>query len=236
VLVPIVVAVLGLTGLLIGLVNRDGGEEDSVAVPDVVGRTVDEAEQVLAGLDLLSEVTVEESDRSPGTVIRTDPAAGRALAPGSVVTLVEAVRAAVAVPDVVAEPVAAAQQRIATAGLLSRVVTEGSAGEPGTVVRTEPAAGNLVAPGSEVVLVVAEPTTVQVPEVTQLTLAQARREIEGRGLVVAAEGPIVNAERGLCQEGDGFTGPCIVEEQQPGPGAPVPEGSTVRLVVVSFFR
>lgn len=63
-------------------------EEASLEVPGLVGRPVDEAIEVLAGLDLRVDVVEqEERGRPPGTVIAQSPRAGSRMRPGTQVTL-----------------------------------------------------------------------------------------------------------------------------------------------------
>ena len=51
--------------------------KEKVAVPDVEGKTRDEAERLLRAADLESAVTErEDEDAEPGTVLEQDPAAG----------------------------------------------------------------------------------------------------------------------------------------------------------------
>jgi eukaryotic-like serine/threonine-protein kinase len=71
-------------------------------VPDVAGRTRDEAERTLQDAGFQTSVTEEESeDEDPGTVLRQDPAAGTQLAKGKTISLVVAKAPAdVAVPGV----------------------------------------------------------------------------------------------------------------------------------------
>jgi len=76
-------------GTTVTLVVSRGKEK--VAVPDVVGRTRDEAERTLQDAGLQASVSEEESDdKDPGTVLRQEPAGGTQLAKGKTVALVVA--------------------------------------------------------------------------------------------------------------------------------------------------
>jgi len=88
-------------GTTVTLVVSRGKEK--AAVPDVVGRTRDEAERTLQDTGFQTSVTEEESeDKDPGTVLRQDPAAGTQLAKGKTVALVVAKAPAdVPVPGVI---------------------------------------------------------------------------------------------------------------------------------------
>jgi beta-lactam-binding protein with PASTA domain/predicted Ser/Thr protein kinase len=87
-------------GSTVTLVVSRGKEK--AAVPDVAGRTRDEAERTLQDAGFQTSVTEEESeDKDPGTVLRQDPAAGTQLAKGKTISLVVAKAPAdVAVPGV----------------------------------------------------------------------------------------------------------------------------------------
>ena len=61
----------------------------AVMIPDLSGRTVQEAKSVLPR-ELRLEVTVRESDRPEGTIIDQNPRAGARVAPGTVVNVVKA--------------------------------------------------------------------------------------------------------------------------------------------------
>src|SRR5215212_8998026 len=63
-------------GRTVVLVVSEGREQ--VGVPDVVGKTEEEARSTLEGAGLRAEVSREESDaEDPGTVLRQDPSSGR---------------------------------------------------------------------------------------------------------------------------------------------------------------
>ncbi|MFQ5708656.1 MAG: PASTA domain-containing protein, partial [bacterium] len=68
----------------------------AVTVPNLAGRTLKEAQGVLAEAGLLTAVRVEEeiSEQTPGTVLRQSPAAGTPVTAGSSVRLVVAARQA----------------------------------------------------------------------------------------------------------------------------------------------
>lgn len=94
----------------------------------------------------------------------------------------------------------------------------------GRVIGTEPEAGQQVAEGSTVVLVVSGgPSVFDVPDVSGMTYDEARGEIERLGLV-AEQGPDVNSP--TVEEG-------LVVRTDPRAGAQVTSGQTVTVFVSS---
>ncbi len=120
------------------------------------------AERTLAANELaVGSVTEEASDQPAQTVLRTNPRAGTAVWRGSAVDLVVAKPRQVPVPDVVGYDRATAEQMLAADGLTVGSVTEEESDQCAqTVLRTDPAAGTEVRPGSAVDLVLAKPPAV----------------------------------------------------------------------------
>jgi serine/threonine-protein kinase len=143
---------------------------NTVTIPDVSGQIEAAARSLLQGapFEFVVSVDNEESTTVPaGRVIRTDPAINGELAAGSPITIVVSTGTAqVSVPPVVGLTEAQARNLITSAGLVPTVqlinVPAGDAND-GRVISSNPAAGQLVAPGSTVGLrvgrAVAPPTT-----------------------------------------------------------------------------
>jgi len=122
-----------------------------VPVPDVAGKTFDEAAAILKTKRLGAVQGDAFSDTVPaGTVIGTDPAVGQPAARDSQVTvIVSKGPELVAVPNVVGKSVEAASQSLAAVGLTPDVQNYG----PGKPVRAQdPPAGTQVKKGSKVTL------------------------------------------------------------------------------------
>ncbi|WP_058234643.1 Stk1 family PASTA domain-containing Ser/Thr kinase [Devriesea agamarum] len=138
---------------------------DAVKVPDLSGKTSDQAQQMLAQAGLKIG-TVKEED-SPGTkageVIRSEPAAGTQVQQGSQVNILIA-SGRIPVPNVVGQTQASAEATLKNAGLKVQVVQSQSSDEtPGQVVAQNPDASNgtTVKIGSTVqITVVVEPSEV----------------------------------------------------------------------------
>lgn len=123
------------------------------AVPDVVGMSQDEATSTLQEAGFEVGVQEQESDAEAGIVIDQDPDAGTEAEPGSTVTIVVSTGPqTTVVPDVVCDPIPAAQAEIREAGLVPQEVgSEFSVECPeGTVASQNPGPGTEVPQGSTV--------------------------------------------------------------------------------------
>ena len=129
----------------------------TVTVPQLAGRTEDEAKAMLAALSAGSHdfpssgiVVEEEPGGEEGKVLRTSPEAGEQMLLGDKVTLYVA-GAQVTVPDVTGQQVAAARAALEGAQVQPVLVADWALeGQAGAVLRTEPEAGLPVDRGSEV--------------------------------------------------------------------------------------
>ncbi len=133
-------------------VYRSKGSQP-VRLPDLRGKTVDEAKSVLQNAGISVAGTRDEFDGrvKPGQVAGTDPAAGTQVLSGSSVTLI--ISNSVQVPDVTGKNAAAARTELEGLGL-KVVLNQVFSGDRGTVRVQSPFAGSNVAPGSTVTLTV----------------------------------------------------------------------------------
>ncbi len=131
-----------------------------VAVPSVRGKQKDEAKRLLDAAGFaVKEVPVSDADEEDGVVIGTDPSAGSLLPEGSTVKLKVSARGK-PVPDLTGKPVATAERALEQLGLRPRIQRNWSTTVlADRVIRTSPPAGQLVASGGEVVLVVSKGPT-----------------------------------------------------------------------------
>lgn len=216
-LVPLLIA-----AALAGFLLLSGPTQ--VAVPDLVGDQIADAEQQLrrAGLEVAQE---EERDPAPpGEVVEQDPPPGTEADEGSTVTLVVSRGPGDArVPDVVGLPRDEAIKRLERRGFTAAIDSEFSTSvEAGLVISTFPAHGNESPRGSEVAVTVSEgPRQVQVPSVIGDSLDAATATLEAEGLDVAVARVESNAPRDQ------------VIDQEPGAGAMVDEGTEVTISVAS---
>lgn len=199
-----------------------GGE---VAVPDVRVKPLSQATAELeaAGLAVgqVAYSGAPVAGVSDGAVWTQSPVAGTKVDKGSKVDLVLAGAELVEVPNVIGKSEAEARLVLDAKGFTAGPVTkETSAGvDPGTVLDQSPAAGARAAKGSPVALTLAQGPSA-VPDVTNLTEADAVKALEDAGFaakVVLQPSSTVN------------TGTVI--SQDPSGGVAAKGGSTVTLVV-----
>jgi serine/threonine-protein kinase len=170
-----------------------------------------------------------------GKVFKQDPSAGVQAKRGDTITYwVSSGKPQATVPDLTSQTQAAAQTKLADAGLLLGVVTPepSTAVASGLVIRQDPAAGVEVAKGSAVNIVVSSgspspspspsPTasTVTVPNVYGIDATTATDELNTAGL-----GVDVRQKAGTGQP------PGTVVRMVPDAGTTVASGSTVLLVI-----
>jgi beta-lactam-binding protein with PASTA domain/tRNA A-37 threonylcarbamoyl transferase component Bud32 len=131
--------------------------EEQVTVPNLVGRSRNEAEQVLEDRELTVGLVTERPDEAdPGTVLEQSPQAGEKVDKGIAVNLVVSAGPAppdtVAVPNVVCDDLETAESEIQDRGLEMEVEGEEFSlqCEAGTVARQDPEAGEEVPEGSTV--------------------------------------------------------------------------------------
>jgi serine/threonine-protein kinase len=190
-------------------------------VPDLRGRTVDQAEQLLAQQNLkVGKITHGYSSSvAKNRIVSTNPAAGEEVRRDTAIALVVSKGPEpVDVPVVTGRNVTEATQVLQQAGF--RVTTRTAASDKvarDLVISQKPSSGS--APrGSTVELTVSTgPPLVTVPDVRNKQVDQAQQILQNAGLQVSV----------LRLPG----GPGIVLAQSPGPGSQAPRGSTVRISV-----
>jgi serine/threonine-protein kinase len=159
-----------------------------VAVPGVVGLDVTSAVQALAQKGFNTKIRRIYSGQQQDTVTAQLPAPGDKVDKGSTVTInVSRGAKPVTIPDVTGEPYANAQSALIGLGFtVSRVEVASDQQPAGVVVSSNPPQGTAAAQGSRVTLTVSKgPTTTQVPDVTNLTPADATSLLQAAGFTVA---------------------------------------------------
>jgi serine/threonine-protein kinase len=126
------------------------------AVPDLLGKGLDDAKQSLEAAGLrVGPVSEVEGSGAPGSVTSTSPVAGTVLDPGTSVALT-VVRSTVAVPRLLGEHIRKAREVIAKNGFevgsVSEIYDEHRRGN--LVLTQDPQPGAHAAPGSKINLVV----------------------------------------------------------------------------------
>ncbi|MCL2503096.1 MAG: PASTA domain-containing protein [Coriobacteriia bacterium] len=154
--VSIVVAVLVL-GTVGGLFGR---AQSRINVPDVLGRSEEEAKTLLTQIGLEAGISGSRFSAEPkGTVLGQSPAPGARLARGSVIELiVSAGTEEVVMPDVVGDGIASAREALDGLGLALEIELVSSELASGTVLLTTPSPGVILTTGDVVYVQVATPT------------------------------------------------------------------------------
>jgi beta-lactam-binding protein with PASTA domain/predicted Ser/Thr protein kinase len=128
-----------------------------IAVPSLVGQPYENATSALQGAGFAVKKQDVESDQPKGTVVASDPPAGTAVPPGSIVTLsVSKGPKSTAVPDVTSYSEADATATLQGAGFGVQV-TKNPTTDPtldGIVISQTPAGGSQGKPGTNVTIVV----------------------------------------------------------------------------------
>jgi beta-lactam-binding protein with PASTA domain/tRNA A-37 threonylcarbamoyl transferase component Bud32 len=192
-------------------------------VPDLTGKTTADAIAALHafGVDDVRLQPREDATVPAGLSDGSDPAPGAPLARGSTVTLfVSAGPATEGMPNVIGRDTKTAQALLAAAGFSVRVGTSvhSTAVAKGLVAKTNPAPGANVAKSGTVVLFPSGgPAQVTVPNVVDLSDADARNALAKAGLALQVSQIVPNVN----------IAPQTVMDQDPNGGSPAPPGSTV---------
>ena len=166
-------------------------KEEKVEVPDVVGKTEEEAIDMLNDVGLGYKIASrEESEQyEKGIVMKQSPESGKRAKKNSQIELVissgkEA--AEVQVPDVVDKDESSAQKTLEGAGLVVRSEASYSDDvDEGKVISTNPVAGTTVKEGSEVTMVVSMGVEkVEVPNLERMSSGDAEATLAQLGLQI----------------------------------------------------
>ncbi|WP_329219117.1 Stk1 family PASTA domain-containing Ser/Thr kinase [Streptomyces sp. NBC_01485] len=194
-----------------------------VAVPSVLGKTLDEAKTLLEGDQYQFTVKTKEevSTEEAGTVLNQDPELGKEVEKGTTITLTIAkAEEKATVPDVSNKSCDDAKNQMQQNNLQGNCV-EVDTQDPnlvGKVVQTVPAIGSQADKGSTVQIQIGRSTQTQVPSNLQgLSLKDAKKALQDAGLNV---GNISGSSDDDAQ----------VISSDPAPGSTVNKGQTVNLI------
>ncbi|MCL6471487.1 MAG: Stk1 family PASTA domain-containing Ser/Thr kinase [Firmicutes bacterium] len=190
---PLMVAAVILILVLAGwLAYAAGlGQKKVVEVPNVQGKTFEEAESILkkAGLKIAERDREFSNTMEPGRIISQDPGPGEKKDAGSTVYVVLSKgKNMKKVPDVTGDREATAASKLMKAGLdIGDTKNEFSDEvDEGTVIRTDPEAGQEVPEGTKVDLYISRgPETAQVTDVYGKTSTEAQEILKEAGFNVA---------------------------------------------------
>ena len=197
-------------------------------VPDLVGKTYDEAAEALQKVNLRAKKVEVFSEKDPGEVIGQKPRAGEIVVEGSIVTLrVSKGTERVEVPDVLRQTQESAEAELHANGLEVAVDSAPSDEVPeGYVFAQNPDPGEEAAKGSTVRITVSSgPESKPVPNVVGQDEEQARETLESEGFKVKVKD----------QDTDDPTLENKVLDQNPSGGVRAEPGSTVTIFVGRFL-
>jgi len=202
---------------------------DDARVPRVVGMNFDDASAALekSGFHALKGDSRFHKTTPEGIVLEQDPPAGSVQKKGAQVTLtVSAGQATATVPDVSGSTQQQAQIAIENAGFTFGSVSQQMSDQPrGAVISSNPGAGTtLDLPATVSITISQGPSTIQIPDLTGRTLADARSTLEQLGLHLGA----------TSRDTSSFMPENTVLSQAPSPGSTVSAGASVNLRVSRF--
>ncbi|MFA0842021.1 Stk1 family PASTA domain-containing Ser/Thr kinase [Streptomyces rochei] len=225
----VLAGVLVLVGaILIGKYAFSGGGgpgNGTVAVPNLVGQTQDDAEKLLTNSDL-ELGTVQQKpceDQKKGNICDQDPKQGTEVEKQSTVNLVVSTGAPkVEIPDVEGLTFGEAESALKDKGFEVEKQTEESTETPDTVLSQDPRGGASREKGTTVTLTVAkEKAQVTVPDLTGMTPEDARKRLDEQGLILGTQEQVESTAQA---EGTIF-------EQSIGGGKDVDRGSTINVKI-----
>jgi len=230
----IFVLMMGFGVGIFAAVGKVWNSEETVTVPDVKGKQLALARQILEDGKLRVNVAETYDANVPaGQVVSQDPDVGKTVKSDRLVTIyVSKGGESIDMPDLAGLTKSAATERIQKLGLtLGSVYEKDSPSEPGTVLSHDPTMGTKINRGQVIDLVVSrgeqkvetvevKQKVTRVPNVENASLDVARDGIEGRGLTVGA----VTSQESSQAEG-------TIIAQYPSPDSEVELGSSVDLVV-----
>jgi eukaryotic-like serine/threonine-protein kinase len=154
-----------------------------IAVPALVGMTLTEAKEEYGDDFEIAVADMVDDEKPVDTILQQDPSGGEVEKRSTISVTVVGTQVA-GVPDVLGAARGAAEQELAGAGFEVRAERrESSFEKEGLVISQEPGGGAREEVGSEVTIFVGSgPSTVEVPNVTGNTLAQAAEILEEAGL------------------------------------------------------
>lgn len=179
-IIPVAAVVLLAAGLGLFFALRGGGDGEGIAVPDLKGKTVEEANQALGEVGLVPQLGEprDEAGAKPGTVVDQKPAAGETLAKGAAVELFPQLvpppaPEEIAVPSVVGRSLDAAKVALFEAGFTPKIGPARFTGGPPDRVVAQAPAGDAKAARGAVVEIAPEKESIVVPNVVRKTLTEA---------------------------------------------------------------
>ncbi|MEU6403926.1 Stk1 family PASTA domain-containing Ser/Thr kinase [Streptomyces sp. NPDC046985] len=214
-------------GTVVNLVLSTGAPK--VAVPSVLGLSLDDAKAKLQGDDYQFKVEprYRESTEDPNTVLEQSPVNGKEVQKGSTITLVVAKAAEKAtVPQVTGADCNSAKQQMQANNLVGECtdVDNSDPNQAGKVLQTVPGPGQQVDKGSKVTIQVGKQVQPPTPQKTPVPGVRGKRLAEAKQILAQA-GFTQIAINGSQDDN------AIVVNQDPQPNQPVdnPGGTAITL-------
>jgi serine/threonine-protein kinase len=197
-----------------------------VEVPNVKGRSRDDAVALLSEAGLKANVVEVFSSEDPGRVIAQFPVGGEEVIKGSKVRInVSRGVRPVNVPNVVGQPYDNAAGQLQAAGFAIARRDVDSSQPPDVVIDQQPKGGSSLARGGTVILYVSKgPKEATIPDVTSQDEESATETLERSGFVVEVQD----------QDTTDPTQDGIVLAQDPPGGTKAKPGKTVQIIVGRF--
>ncbi|MGW7398393.1 Stk1 family PASTA domain-containing Ser/Thr kinase [Streptomyces cyaneofuscatus] len=181
----VVAGILVLIGaILIGrAVFSDSGNDNQVPVPNLVGSTVKEAEQLVERAGVVLKVAGEEpcEQQEKGDICSQTPENGEMDENGTVEVMVSSGAPKIEVPDVLEKSEDGARKALEDKGFTVNVTAVESEKAEGTVIKQKPDGGSQAEDGSEVTITVAKKETLDLPDMRTRTFAAAEQQLRGIG-------------------------------------------------------
>jgi serine/threonine-protein kinase len=155
-------------------------------VPDLSGKTTSEAAQLLQANGLVASTNTNTKPTTDPSqvdkVVDQDPKAGATVAGGTQVTLTTGTKQnTLTVPQLTGLAIDQAELQLTNMGLQWNATQVDGPGDRDTVLKSSPAANQQVAIGGTVTLYVSRGNQIQMPDVRNLTAADARTALKSAG-------------------------------------------------------
>ncbi|MCX4653626.1 Stk1 family PASTA domain-containing Ser/Thr kinase [Streptomyces microflavus] len=181
----VIAGILVLIGaILIGrVVFSDTGDDGQVPVPNLVGSTVQEAEQLAERAGVVVKVGGEEpcEQQEKGDICSQTPKDGTMDENGTVTVMVSSGAPKIEVPDVLEKSEDGARKALEDKGFTVNVTAVESEKAEGTVIKQKPDGGTEAEDGSEVTITVAKKEALDLPDMRTRTFAAAEQQLRGIG-------------------------------------------------------
>ncbi|PVE09936.1 Stk1 family PASTA domain-containing Ser/Thr kinase [Streptomyces scopuliridis] len=217
-----VAGVLVLVGaILIGKsVFGDNGGSSRLDVPQLVGKTLTEAQQLAENASVkVAQSGSERCDVPKGSICSQIPASGKMGQGETIQVVVSEGAPQVKVPDVTDKQKDKATDILEGENFQVDYKTEESEEDPGTVLAQDPEGGSMVEKASKITLTIATQSQIPVPDVTGLLVDNGEPQLKTLGFTVVRN------------DVDSQEAPGTVIEQDPPGGTKAAKGSQVTLKV-----